>query len=42
MAALAALAGLTDIFGDKRIQRLGDAIKHMLANVTAVVLSSST
>jgi uncharacterized membrane protein len=37
MAALAALAGLTDFFGDKRIQS-GDAIKHMLANVTAVVL----
>src|SRR5947209_335217 len=37
MAALAALAGLTDFFGDKRIQG-SDAIKHMLANVTAVVL----
>ena len=37
MAALAALAGLTDFFGDKRIQG-ADAIKHMLANVTAVVL----
>lgn len=37
MAALAALAGLTDFFGEKRIQA-GDAIKHMLANVTAVVL----
>jgi uncharacterized membrane protein len=37
MAALAAVAGLTDFFGDKRIQS-GDAIKHMLANVTAVVL----
>ena len=37
MAALAALAGLTDFFGDKRIQS-GDAVKHMLANVTAVVL----
>ena len=37
MALLAAVAGLTDFFGDKRIQS-GDAIKHMLANVTAVVL----
>jgi uncharacterized membrane protein len=36
-AALAAVAGLTDFFGDKRIQGT-DAIKHMLANVTAVVL----
>lgn len=36
-AALAAVAGLTDFFGDKRIQG-SDAIKHMLANVTAVVL----
>ena len=37
MAALAAVAGLTDFFGDKRIQA-ADAVKHMLANVTAVVL----
>jgi uncharacterized membrane protein len=37
MAALAALTGLTDFFGDKRIQG-GDAIKHMLANVSAVLL----
>jgi uncharacterized membrane protein len=38
MAALAATAGLTDFLGDERIRRLGDALKHMLANVTAVVL----
>ncbi|HEX2804188.1 MAG TPA: DUF2231 domain-containing protein [Sphingomicrobium sp.] len=38
MAALAAIAGLTDFLGDDRIRRLGDAVKHMLANVTAVVL----
>ena len=38
MAALAAVAGLTDFLGDERIRRLGDALKHMLANVTAVVL----
>ena len=30
-------AGLTDFLGDKRIQG-SDAVKHMLANVTAVVL----
>ena len=38
MASLAAAAGLTDYLGDDRIRRLGDALKHMLANVTAVVL----
>jgi uncharacterized membrane protein len=37
MGALAAVAGLTDFLGDKRIQG-ADAVKHMLANVTAVVL----
>ena len=37
MAALAAVTGLTDFLGDKRIQG-ADAVKHMLANVTAVVL----
>jgi uncharacterized membrane protein len=37
MAALAAVAGLTDFFGEKKIQG-SDAIKHMLANVVAVVL----
>jgi uncharacterized membrane protein len=37
MGALAAVAGLTDFLGDKRIQ-VADAVKHMLANVTAVVL----
>jgi uncharacterized membrane protein len=36
-AALAAVAGLTDFLGDKRIQT-ADAVKHMLANVTAVVI----
>lgn len=38
MAALAALSGLTDFFGEKRIQG-SDAIKHMLANVVAVVVN---
>ena len=40
MAALAALAGLTDFFGDPRIRRSSDALKHMLANVTAVVIEA--
>lgn len=38
MAALAAVAGLTDFMGSALIRSLGDALKHMLANVTAVVL----
>jgi uncharacterized membrane protein len=38
MAALAAVAGLTDYLGDERVRALSDALKHMLANVTAVVL----
>ncbi len=40
MAALAAVAGLTDFIGDERI-RGADAIKHMLANVTAVLLEAA-
>ena len=38
MAALAAVAGLTDFLGDDRIRSSSDALKHMLANVTGVVL----
>lgn len=38
MAALAAVAGLTDYIGDTRLRSSSDALKHMLANVTAVVL----
>ncbi len=38
MAALAAVAGFTDYLGDDRIRRLGVALKHMIANVTAVVI----
>jgi len=38
MGLLAAVAGLTDFLGSERIRSLSDAIKHMLANVTAVVL----
>jgi uncharacterized membrane protein len=39
-AALAAVAGLTDYLGDDRVRRLGDALQHMIANVTAVVLEA--
>jgi uncharacterized membrane protein len=38
MGALAAVAGITDFLGDDRVRGLADALKHMLANVTAVVL----
>jgi uncharacterized membrane protein len=38
MAGLAAATGLTDYLGDERLRSLGDALKHMLANVAAVVL----
>ena len=38
MAALAAVAGLTDFMGDERIRHSSDALKHMLANVTAVII----
>ncbi|HEU4810196.1 MAG TPA: DUF2231 domain-containing protein, partial [Sphingomicrobium sp.] len=31
-------AGLTDFLGDDRVRGLSDAVKHMLANVTAVVV----
>src|SRR5215204_1275675 len=37
---IAALAGLTDYFGDQRIRRSSDALKHMLANVTAVLIEA--
>lgn len=37
-AALAAVAGVVDFLGDDRVRRLGDALKHLIANVTAVVL----
>lgn len=38
MAALAAVAGLTDYIGDSQLRSSSDALKHMLANVTAVIL----
>ena len=37
-AVLAATTGLIDYLGNERIRRLSDALKHMLANVAAVVL----
>ena len=39
MAALAALAGLMDFFGDERIREMSSAWHHMIGNVVAVVLS---
>ena len=39
MAALAALAGLTDFMGDRRIRDLSAAWHHMLGNVVVVLLS---
>ena len=38
MAALAALAGLTDFLGERRIRELRQAWWHMLGNVTVVAL----
>jgi uncharacterized membrane protein len=38
MAALAALAGLADFFGDRLLRNAGTALHHMLGNVTVVVL----
>jgi uncharacterized membrane protein len=38
-AALAALAGFADFMGDDRIRGLGVALRHMIANVTAVVIA---
>jgi uncharacterized membrane protein len=39
MAALAAIAGLTDFFGDERIRQMSSAWHHMIGNVVAVLLS---
>jgi uncharacterized membrane protein len=38
MAALAALAGVTDFLGDRRIRQLNAAWHHMIGNVTVVVI----
>jgi uncharacterized membrane protein len=40
MAALAALAGLTDFLGEARIRQLSTAWLHMIGNVVAVLLSA--
>src|SRR5687768_10725909 len=39
-AALAAIAGLTDYLGDSRVRSLSDALKHMIANVLAVLIEA--
>src|SRR5918997_5760253 len=39
MAALAAVAGLTDFIGDERIRNLSAAWHHMVGNVVVVLLS---
>jgi uncharacterized membrane protein len=40
MAALAALAGLTDFLGDRRIRALNAAWHHMIGNVVLVLLEA--
>jgi uncharacterized membrane protein len=39
MAALAALAGLTDFLGNARIRAIDDAWKHMIGNVVVVLFA---
>ncbi|ASQ14991.1 DUF2231 domain-containing protein [Sinorhizobium meliloti] len=39
-AALAAIAGSIDFFGDPLVRGHSDAVRHMVANVTAVVLEA--
>jgi uncharacterized membrane protein len=38
MAALAAVAGLTDVFGDRRIRELNDVWLHAGGNIVAVLI----
>ena len=38
-AAVAAMIGFVDFFGDRRIRALKDAWMHMLGNATALILS---
>jgi uncharacterized membrane protein len=38
-ALVAALAGFADFFGNEQIRAIGDAWKHMLGNLAAVVLA---
>lgn len=40
MAALAATAGLIDFFGDPLVREHSDAVKHMVANISAVTLEA--
>ncbi|HEY0354487.1 MAG TPA: DUF2231 domain-containing protein [Enterovirga sp.] len=40
MAALAALAGFADFFGDPRVRNLSPAWHHMLGNLVVVLLSA--
>jgi uncharacterized membrane protein len=40
MAALAAVAGFTDFFGDVRVRNLSPAWHHMLGNLVVVLLSA--
>ena len=39
-ALLAALAGFIDFFGDRRVQKIGDAWQHMLGNLAVVALQA--
>lgn len=39
-ALVAALAGFTDFFGDRRIRELSHVWQHMLANLLAVVIAA--
>ena len=39
-ALLAALAGFADFFGDRRVQKIGDAWQHMIGNLAAVALQA--
>ena len=41
VAALAAIAGFTDFFGDRLVRGHADAVKHMAANLTLVVLEAA-
>jgi uncharacterized membrane protein len=39
-ALAAALAGFVDFFGDRRVQKIGDAWQHMIGNLAAVGLQA--
>ena len=41
MALLAATAGLIDFFGDPLVRGHSDAVKHMIANISAVALEAA-